>query len=328
MCERIGLVGLILGFVGLALVGCIVISLLVTPTSAIVEGGGTVAFTATDHQGKPVAVTWSVTSGPGTITSDGVYTAPPTVSEVTNATVTATRMGNPSVTGSATVTIKPPINAGLVDPLGDAFGAATYDIASISTSRTSTVLTITITFDTATPPTIPSPGSTVGPGDLAGFITFDTDQAVATGIPSANSFFCPTFPLSAIGVEFFVSLFSRNAAGNYDIYETTAFTDVGDATPTLAGNVLTLAIPLTDLGGDDGVTDANSVQGDDVAPTDCIPDEGAAVATGASPEAQSSSDGNPYLDFLDALGLDWQTPSFELQTQSFVVGRPVPLAEH
>ncbi len=285
MSKRILLVGLILGVIGLALAGCMrLTSLVVTPTSAIVEGGGTVTFTAVDHLGNPVAVIWSVSSGPGTgtITSAGVYMAPPAVSVVTNATITATRVGYPSITGSATVTIKPPINAALVDAAGDVFGLGTYDITGISTSRTSTTLTVTINLTAS--PTIPAPGMAVGPGDLAGFVCFDTDEIVATGIPSANFYFCPCGPFAAqaIGSDYFVSLFFVNAAGNYDIYKTPGFTDVGDAAYTLAGTVLTLTIPLTYLGGDDGITDMNAVLGDGVGPTDCIPDEVTAVVTGKS----------------------------------------------
>lgn len=307
MCERIGLVGLILGVVGLALVGCIVTSPIVTPTSPIVEGGETVAFTATDHQGKPVSVTWSVTSGPGTITSAGVYTGPPTVSEITNATVTATRVGNPSVTGFATVTIKPPITAGLIDASGDASDIWTagttvnYDITRIETSRTSDTLTVTVTFAPATPPAIPSPGSSVGPGDLAGFVTFDSDESSASGWPSANYYLCPSLPLSpAIGVDYFISLFTVNASGNYEIYRTTpVLTLVGEATPAITpANVLTLTIPLTELGGDDGKTDMNSVLGDDAGPTDCMPDEVAAVVTGKAIEPE-----DPYREFLVDLGI-------------------------
>ncbi|MFQ6116631.1 MAG: hypothetical protein ACE5LQ_00035 [Candidatus Bipolaricaulia bacterium] len=326
MYKRILLVGLVLGLVGLASVGCIrLVALIVTPSSEIVEGGGSVTFTATNHLGNPVSVTWSVTSGPGTITSAGVYTAPPTVSVVTNATVTATQVGNPSITGSATVTIKPPITASLIDAAGDAWDiwaagtTVNYDITSIETSRTSTTLTIIITFDLATLPTIPLPGSSVGPGDLAGFITFDTDENSASGWPSANYYLCPFTPLlPAIGVDYFISLFSVNAAGNYNIYRTTPIlTPVGEATPTLAGNVLTLTIPLTELGGDDGRTDMNSVLGDDAGPTDCMPDEVAAVVTGKGfkPEVTIESS-YPYHDFLSDLGitgLGWtQTHSSEI----------------
>ena len=310
MSKRILLVGLILGVIGLALAGCMrLTSLVVTPTSAIVEGGGTVTFTAVDHLGNPVAVIWSVSSGPGTgtITSAGVYMAPPAVSVVTNATITATRVGYPSITGFATVTIKPPINAALVDAAGDVFGLGTYDITGISTSRTSTTLTVTITFDPTTPPTIPALG-VVGPGDLAGFVCFDTDEIVATGIPSANFYFCPCGPFAAqaIGSDYFVSLFFVNAAGNYDIYKTPSFTHVGDAAYTLAGTVLTLTIPLTYLGGDDGITDMNAVLGDGVGPTDCIPDEVAAVVTGKTiVPAYASPYYIPFL--LDTYEILWGT---------------------
>lgn len=316
MFKRIMLLGISAGLFGLALSSCIVISLVVTPTSAIVEGGGTVTFTATDHQGKAVPVTWAITNGPGTITSDGVYTAPATVSEVTNTTVTATRIGNPTFTGSATVTIKPPISAELIDALADTFGAATYDIAGMKTSRSSTTLTVTITFNPATPPTLPAPGAVVGPGDLAGFIGFDTDRSALTGIPSANSFYCPTLPPSAIGVDFFIDLFSRNAAGDYSVISAATLAPVGFATPNLVGNDLTLTVPLTDLGGDDGITDMNSVQGDDVGPTDCVPDEGGAVATGELPiKPEVTIVGNPYQDYLiDSYGLSWQTPSSEAES--------------
>ncbi|MCK4394372.1 hypothetical protein KAX17_15835 [Candidatus Bipolaricaulota bacterium] len=299
MSKRILLVGLILGVIGLALAGCMrLTSLVVAPASKIVEGGDTVTFIATDHLGNPVAVIWSVSSSPGTgtITSAGVYTAPPAVSVVTNATITATRVGYPSITGFATVTIEPPITAGLIDAVGDAFGLGTYDITGISTSRTSTTLTVTINLTAS--PTIPAPGMAVGPGDLAGFICFDTDEIVATGIPSANFYFCPCGPVApAIGSDYFVSLFFVNAAGNYDIYKTPGFTNVGDATYALVGTVLTLTIPLADLGGDDGITDMNAVLGDAVGPTDCIPDEVAAVVTGKSivPAAVSPPYYVPFL---------------------------------
>lgn len=323
MPRKILSICLILGIAGLVLAGCTqVMSLVVTPASAILEGGETVTLIATNHAGVPVTVTWSVTSGPGTVSTAGVYTAPATVTAVTTAKVTAARTGYPNMTGFAIITLKPPATAGLIDPQGDAtdiMGAGTtvnYDISSIKTSRTSTALLLTITFAATTPPTLPTPGALVGPGDLAGFITLDADEDAATGLPAANSFFCPSLPLSASGVDFFISLFFRNGAGNYDVYETTGFTDVGDATPTLAGNVLSLSVPLTALGGDEGMTYLSSVQGDDAGPTDCLPDEGAAVVTGKGIVPED----NPYLSFLTDLGITgpgWtQTPSVSIQTSS------------
>jgi hypothetical protein len=320
MLRRAFALGIILGST-LILAACTqVVPLVIDPVSAIVEPGGSVTFTAKNYAGNPIPVTWSVTSGPGTITAAGVYTAPTTVTEVTNATVTATRVGYPTITGSATVTIKPPLTAGLIDPIEDTFGSGSYDIWHIKTSRTSTTLTVIITFSPTMThvPSIPPPGQLVGSGDLAGFITLDIDENSATGIPSANSFYCPSLPLSASGVDLFISLFYRNAAGNYMIYDTTDFLPVGEATPTLTLGDLTLSIPLTNLGGDDGRAYLSSVLGNDAEPTDCIPDEGAAVVTGKAIEPE-----NPYREFLLDLGITgpgWtQTPSLETQTPSFTL---------
>jgi len=321
MLKRILAVGLVVTFVGSMLVGCArVTAIIISPSSAILEGGGSVTFTATDQQGNPVSVTWSVASGPGTITAAGVYTAPATVTEVTNATVTASLVSNPAVTDSATVTLKPPIEAELVDALGDGivWVPGTYDVISIRTSRTSTTLTVTVTFDPVTTPTIPAPGAACDTaGYYCSFIDFDADEDPSTGIPSANSFYCPAGPLSATGVDYFIDLFGRNAAGNYDIIETTGLTDVGDASPSVAGNVLTLTIPLTELGGDDGATDVSSLEaiglgGGFTGLTDCLPDEGGAVATGIAGPGDGT---NPYADYLlnrYGIVLQVQTPSSSL----------------
>ena len=311
MSKRILLVGLILGIIGLALAGCMrFTTLVVTPTSAIVEGGGTVAFTAADSAGNPVAVTWSV-SGPGTITTGGVYTAPATVTAVTNVTITATQVGYVGITSSATVTIEPPetpTEADLVDAVGDAsawIGTA-YDVKGITTSLASTTLTVNIEF-TAAPTLPPTSGVVATSAQLAGFLCFDTNQSAASGWPSPNSLLCPSCPISgvsAIGVEYFVDLFSRDATG-YPIRSTASpATPVGRATPSLAGNVLTLTIPLAALGGDDGITGMNALLGNGWGPTDCVPDSVAAIVTGKA----ITSSGNSYLDFLyDTYGISWGT---------------------
>lgn len=302
----------------LSLAGCLGTTLLiVSPAATIVELGGTVAFTVTTPGGAPVTgVTWAVSAGPGSIdATTGVYTAPSSgIAAVTNVTITATKG---TASGSATVTLVPPSTAALVDPRGDAFGGGgtvvNYDVLSLKTSRNSTTFTITVTFDPATPPTIPPAGGTVGAGDLSGFIDFDTDQSVVTGAASANSTWCPTLPISAIGSEFFLSLFQRNVAGNYDIIDTATLADVGDASVTVSGTVITLTIPLTELGNDDGNLNLNSTLGDNVGATDCLPDEGAAIASsegeGGVWAPELSVVGNPHLDYLNSLGLSWQTPS-------------------
>jgi uncharacterized repeat protein (TIGR01451 family) len=309
MSKRILLVSLILGIIGLALAGCMrFTTLVVTPLSAIVEGGGTVTFTAADSAGDPVAVTWSV-SGLGTITADGVYIAPATVVAVTNATITATQVGYVGIMSSATVTIEPPeppAEADLIDAAGDTFsGTGTaYDVKSITTSLASTALTVSIEFTAA--PTLPlTSGVIATSAQLAGFLCFDTDEDPATGWLSANSYYCPcaTPGVSAIGVEYFVDLFSRDATG-YPIRSTASpATPVGRATPSLTGNILTLTIPLTSLGGDDGITGMNALLGNGAVPGDCVPDSVAALVTGKAIVISHS-----YRDFLhDTYGIYWGT---------------------
>jgi len=297
----------------LGLAGCLgAVTLVVTPDLIVINPGQSVTFAANTVAGTAVTgVGWAVTSGVGTIdAASGIYTAPTIgIATVTTATVEGSKGTS---TGTATIIIKPPLAAAIVDPDGDAFGTTTYDILDFQTSRTDTILTVTITFDTV--PTIPAAGASAAGANLTGFIDFDTDESFATGANSANSTFCPSFPISAIGSEFFMSFFQRNVSGNYDIFDTNTLVDVGDAAVTLNGVQVVLTIPLTELNNDDGSLKFNSVLGDAIGSTDCAPDEGAGVATsegvGAWTAPEISVVGNPHLDYLTSIGFDsWQTPS-------------------
>ena len=76
----------------------------VSPSSVTLSSGGTQQFTATVTGTPNTAVSWSATAG--TITANGLYTAP-TVKTTVNATVTATSQANSSQAASAAVTINP-----------------------------------------------------------------------------------------------------------------------------------------------------------------------------------------------------------------------------
>jgi hypothetical protein len=85
-------------------------SVTIAPATASIRLGRTVQFTATalDQFGNALAVqpsfAWAVVSGPGTISSDGLYTGTSDGSAVIQATVT-TATGT-TISGSATVTVK------------------------------------------------------------------------------------------------------------------------------------------------------------------------------------------------------------------------------
>ena len=60
------------------------------------------------------AVTWSLPDGsPGTLTSTGLYTAPPLIASQETVTITATPLSSTGAAGSATVTLMPPVSASI-----------------------------------------------------------------------------------------------------------------------------------------------------------------------------------------------------------------------
>ncbi len=96
-------------------------SVTVTPAAVtLLAGSGSQTFVATVTGSSDTRVGWSVNGVPGgdatygTITADGVYTAPATRPSPATFAVTAVSTANASVTGSATVTIArpPPIGGG------------------------------------------------------------------------------------------------------------------------------------------------------------------------------------------------------------------------
>ena len=169
------------------------------------------------------------------------------------------------------------------DPTGDTLGiggaSVNYDITSIKTIRTGSVgattydkLTIAITFAQAV--SIPSAGNFNGPSDLYGIIAIDADKDSSTGLPSSeyNGGICGSTPL---GQELKIDLVNgrRASGGGYQIIDNTP-AHVGEATPSASGNTLTLVVPLSELGGDDGETDLGIVIGDEHGRTDCAPGAG------------------------------------------------------
>jgi len=288
----------------LGLAGCLgAVTLVVSPDVTVVGLGEIIPFSAQTVSGTAVTgVTWTVISGSGTIDAiTGIFTAPTSgVNDVITVEVQAAKGAS---TGSATVVIKPPLT--LLDPLADVFTGSdwdtlvtgsgspyethlnsltlpqtpsvTYDVSRVDTSRTSTSLNITLTLSPSA--TLASAGATVTADNLSGFIDFDTDENSATGVSSANTLFCSSTPAnSAIGSDFFLSFFTRNADGTFNILNSTAAV-TGTATVTSVLNTIMIRVPLSALGGDDGRVSLSTALGNGQDPSDCAPDEGGAFVT-------------------------------------------------
>jgi hypothetical protein len=101
-----------------------VVSVTVAPSSATLTSSQTQQFSAIVSGSANQAVTWALTgdlTGPtyGTVSSTGLYTAPAGVTAATAfvATVTATSVANPAVSGSANVAVNPATGTGPIDVL-------------------------------------------------------------------------------------------------------------------------------------------------------------------------------------------------------------------
>ncbi len=107
-CVAIGLVGLIsCGGVAGGGGGGQPVTVTVSPSSVVVALGGQQQFTATVNNSSDQAVTWAVTGGSanGTISANGLYTAPAVAPSPATVTVTAASAVAGSTPGSATVQV-------------------------------------------------------------------------------------------------------------------------------------------------------------------------------------------------------------------------------
>ena len=87
------------------------VTITITPASVSLGPAGTQQFmaAATNPDGTAVAsaaFTWALTAGPGTLDASGLYTAPATVPQATNATIKATLVGGQAWT-QAILTVHP-----------------------------------------------------------------------------------------------------------------------------------------------------------------------------------------------------------------------------
>ncbi len=102
------------------------VTVMVTPTSASLNAGSTQQFTATVANTANKAVTWSVngvsggSAATGTISTAGLYTAPASLAAKTTVTVAAASQADPTKSGSAQVTVTPPVTT-----TGNSFYVAT-----------------------------------------------------------------------------------------------------------------------------------------------------------------------------------------------------------
>jgi hypothetical protein len=79
----------------------------VSPASSTLHASQTQQFTTTVAGTNNTGVTWSISPSVGSISSEGLYTAPTSITTTQTVTVTATSFSNTSQSAAATVTLSP-----------------------------------------------------------------------------------------------------------------------------------------------------------------------------------------------------------------------------
>jgi RHS repeat-associated protein len=91
------------------------------------------------------AVIWSMPSGmPGTLTANGIYTAPNSISSQQTVPVTATILGDSSQSISATVFLMPPVSVSVTPPSALLYGGQTQQFTANVANTNNTAVTWTI----------------------------------------------------------------------------------------------------------------------------------------------------------------------------------------
>lgn len=173
----------------------------------------------------------------------------------------------------------PDFNFTIPDPVGDTFGLdpVQHDIVSVSGSSDGTNFVLTVEFAD----TIAAPDSG-SPIKLGGFVTFDTDQNLATGVnvDADIAQFCPQ-PLN-LGAEANLAIFAY-AGGTAPLLALPGGAPITDVPITFDTTSFTAVIPLSALGGDELFNFAVLMGGNDPKSdeeiTDCAPDDGGFIDT-------------------------------------------------
>ncbi|HLG98215.1 MAG TPA: hypothetical protein VKX49_18000 [Bryobacteraceae bacterium] len=84
------------------------VEVVLSPTQATIAQGASQAFTAAVVGSANSGVTWTLNPKLGSISADGVYTAPASVSSAQNVTLTATSLADPSASATVKITLLPP----------------------------------------------------------------------------------------------------------------------------------------------------------------------------------------------------------------------------
>ncbi|HLK66747.1 MAG TPA: malectin domain-containing carbohydrate-binding protein [Bryobacteraceae bacterium] len=171
----------------------------ISPSGSVTLGPSELLqFTASATGAVNTALTWSVSPSLGSISANGLYTAPSSISSSSTVTVTATSVVNPSATASVTVTLAPAASGITISISPTTASVQTGGTQQFTASVTGTGNTA-VTWSVVPPVgTINSSGLYIAPGTISGPVSV-TVQAVSAA--SASNFGTATIQLSTASLN-------------------------------------------------------------------------------------------------------------------------------
>jgi hypothetical protein len=165
-----------------------------------------------------------------------------------------------------------PSTVSVADPIGDTFGLPGYvqwDVSAFTITRETDGITVRLDF--ANDLALPTPGD---PNALVGLVELDLDQNKATGKLGYVDQLRTDGDSTGLGVDAALNLSNIAADSTLMVYNSGG-SPTGKAKVTVGGRRLTIRVPSTLLGDDDGYLDAAVIVGNSGrSPTDLAPQAG------------------------------------------------------
>jgi hypothetical protein len=161
------------------------ITVSVSPTSVQLQSGQTRQFSAAVTDTSNTAVTWSISPATGSISTQGLYTAPSSISSQQVVIVTATSAADPTKKATATVTLSPQLSVSISPTSVSLAASQTRQFTASVSGTTNTAVTWSLN---------PTAGTVSASGLYTAPVTISTLQSVTL---TATSVADPTKKSSA-----------------------------------------------------------------------------------------------------------------------------------
>ena len=174
----------------------------VVPTAVTLYGSQNQQFVIPDACTSAAAI-WSMPSGsPGTLSANGLYTAPSSIETQQTVVITANTLGASSTSLTATVTLEPPVAVSVTPPSTILYGGQSQQFVSNVVNTTNTAVTWTIS--PAGTGTISTSGLYSAPASVTTQQTLTvaaTSQADKTQSASATITLAPPAPVLSVSIS-------------------------------------------------------------------------------------------------------------------------------